>query len=41
MIQVGIYGTTGYTGVELVKILTRHPEVKLIFATSASSAGKT
>lgn len=41
MIQVGIYGTTGYTGVELVKILTRHPEVKLVFATSASSAGKT
>ncbi|MBK9052993.1 MAG: hypothetical protein IPL78_19390 [Chloroflexi bacterium] len=40
MIRVGIYGTTGYTGVELVKILQRHPQAEIVFATSASSAGK-
>jgi len=40
MIRIGIYGTTGYTGVELVKILHRHPQVEIVFATSVSSVGK-
>ena len=40
MIRIGIYGTTGYTGVELVKILQRHPQAEIVFATSSSSAGK-
>jgi N-acetyl-gamma-glutamyl-phosphate reductase len=40
VIKAGIYGTTGYTGIELVKILTRHPEVSIRFATSHSHAGK-
>lgn len=40
MIRVGIYGATGYTGYELVKILLRHPEVKIQFATSRSYAGQ-
>lgn len=30
MIKVSIIGATGYTGGELVRILTNHPEVKLI-----------
>lgn len=40
MIRVGIFGATGYTGWELVKILLRHSQVKLVFATSESHAGK-
>jgi len=41
MINVGVYGATGYTGFETIKILRKHPEVKLKFATSESYAGKT
>ncbi len=40
MIKVGILGATGYTGIELVKILARHPQVEIKFATSDSYAGK-
>lgn len=40
MIRVGIVGATGYTGIELVKILARHPEVSIDFATSDSYVGK-
>lgn len=40
MIQVGIFGATGYTGYELVKILSRHPQVQIHFATSQSFAGR-
>ncbi len=40
MINVGIYGATGYTGYELIGLLRRHPEVKITFATSRSFAGK-
>ncbi len=41
MIKVGIYGATGYTGYELVKLLRRHPAADIVFATSQSHAGKT
>lgn len=41
MLKVGIYGATGYTGLELVHILTRHPEVEILFATSEKNAGGT
>ena len=40
MIRAGIFGATGYTGFELVKILRRHPQVSISFATSQSFAGK-
>ncbi|MEM7029395.1 MAG: N-acetyl-gamma-glutamyl-phosphate reductase [Chloroflexota bacterium] len=40
MINVGLYGATGYTGYETLKILRKHPDVKLNFATSESYAGK-
>jgi N-acetyl-gamma-glutamyl-phosphate reductase len=40
MIRVGIVGATGYTGIELVKILARHPQVTVDFATSDSYVGK-
>jgi N-acetyl-gamma-glutamyl-phosphate reductase len=40
MIKVGIYGATGYTGFELIKILQRHSQALIVFATSRSDAGK-
>lgn len=39
MIKVGIVGGTGYTGVELLRLLVGHPEVKLQVITSRSEAG--
>ena len=40
MIQAGIIGGTGYTGVELLRILTLHPEVQIHKVTSRADAGK-
>lgn len=40
-IKIGIYGTTGYTGLELVRLLQRHPAAEIVFATSHSHAGQT
>ena len=39
MIKVGIVGGTGYTGVELLRLLARHPEVELRSITSRKEAG--
>ncbi|WP_404367904.1 N-acetyl-gamma-glutamyl-phosphate reductase [Marinobacter sp.] len=39
MIRVGIVGGTGYTGVELLRILAAHPEVEVTQITSRSEAG--
>jgi N-acetyl-gamma-glutamyl-phosphate reductase len=39
MINVGIVGGTGYTGVELLRLLANHPEVNLKVITSRSNAG--
>jgi len=39
-IIVGILGATGYTGVELVKILHGHPNVSIGFVSSQSYAGQ-
>ncbi len=39
MIKVGIVGGTGYTGVELLRLLARHPEVDLRVITSRSEEG--
>lgn len=38
-IRVGIVGGTGYTGVELVRLLVAHPKVELAAITSRSDAG--
>ncbi len=40
MVEVGIFGATGYTGFELVSVLVRHPQVQIQFATSKSYAGR-
>ena len=39
MIKVGIVGGTGYTGVELLRILAVHPDVTVSCITSRSEAG--
>lgn len=40
MIKVGIVGGTGYTGVELLRLLAQHPHVELCSITSRGEAGK-
>ncbi|MDW7673300.1 MAG: N-acetyl-gamma-glutamyl-phosphate reductase [Bacillota bacterium] len=40
MIKVGIVGATGYTGLELIRILLNHPHVELTVVTSRSYQGK-
>lgn len=40
MINVAIIGASGYTGVELARILCNHPSVQLTAATSRQYAGK-
>lgn len=39
MIKAGIVGGTGYTGIELLRILARHPQVELAVITSRKEAG--
>lgn len=38
--KVGIINVTGYAGIELARILYRHPEVKIASVTGRSAAGK-
>lgn len=40
MLQAAIVGGTGYTGVELIRLLSSHPEVTVKWLTSRSEAGK-
>ena len=40
MIESGIIGATGYAGVELFRILLRHPQVEQIFVSSVSFEGQ-
>ena len=40
MLNVAIVGASGYTGVELIRILHRHPEVAVTCLTSEQSSGK-
>lgn len=39
MIKVGIVGGTGYTGVELLRLLAAHPQVELVAVTSRKEDG--
>jgi N-acetyl-gamma-glutamyl-phosphate reductase len=39
MIKVGIVGGTGYTGIELLRLLVNHPNVELKAITSRSKSG--
>lgn len=40
MVEVGIVGGTGYTGAELLRLLARHPHVRVKLLTSRQEAGK-
>ncbi len=40
MTRAGIIGATGYTGAELVRILSGHPEIELTILTSRNYAGE-
>ena len=41
MINALIFGATGYTGIELIRILSSHPEVNIVGGSSRDWAGKT
>ncbi|WP_410474348.1 N-acetyl-gamma-glutamyl-phosphate reductase [Guyparkeria sp. TX1] len=40
MKKIGIVGGTGYTGVELMRLLAHHPEVEVVAMTSRGEAGR-
>ena len=40
MIKVGIVGGTGYTGVELLRLLSAHPDAELAIISSRAEAGR-
>lgn len=39
MIKIGIIGGTGYTGVELLRLLVAHPQADLMVLISRGEAG--
>lgn len=39
MVNIGIVGGTGYTGVELLRLLSQHPEARVEVITSRANAG--
>jgi N-acetyl-gamma-glutamyl-phosphate reductase len=39
-VRVGIIGASGYTGVELVRLIAAHPQLDLVLATGDSMAGR-
>ncbi len=40
MIKLGIIGATGYTGMELYRLASRHPAIEVVFATSEQYRGQ-
>jgi N-acetyl-gamma-glutamyl-phosphate reductase len=40
MVDIGIIGATGYTGLELLRLLQRHPQARVAWLTSESSGGQ-
>ena len=40
VVKVGIVGGTGYTGVELLRLLVKHPQVEIVTITSRQEAGR-
>jgi N-acetyl-gamma-glutamyl-phosphate reductase len=40
MIRIGIVGGTGYTGVELLRLLAQHPDAEVVTITSRAEAGR-
>ncbi|MEM8551124.1 MAG: N-acetyl-gamma-glutamyl-phosphate reductase [Pseudomonadota bacterium] len=40
MLNIAIYGASGYTGAELIRLLTRHPNARIAALSADSNAGK-
>jgi N-acetyl-gamma-glutamyl-phosphate reductase len=40
MIRIGVIGATGYTGIELVRLLSRHPKVQMTALTAEKNVGQ-
>ena len=40
MAKIGIVGGTGYTGVELLRLLASHPEADVVAITSRAESGR-
>ncbi|MCG6538435.1 MAG: N-acetyl-gamma-glutamyl-phosphate reductase, partial [Syntrophales bacterium LBB04] len=40
MVKVGIYGASGYTGQELIRLLLRHPQAEIAAITSRQNKGQ-
>ncbi|MDD3579453.1 MAG: N-acetyl-gamma-glutamyl-phosphate reductase [Desulfobacca sp.] len=40
MLKVAVVGASGYTGLELLRLLARHPQVEIVAVTSREYAGK-
>jgi len=38
-VEVGVFGASGYTGRELVRLLAAHPRTRVAFATASGHAG--
>ena len=38
--RAAILGATGFTGVELLRLLSRHSEIEVVYATGDSQAGQ-
>ncbi len=38
--RVGVVGATGYTGIELIRLLSRHPQVKITALTAERNVGQ-
>ena len=39
-LNIAIAGATGYVGLELTKILSKHPKTKIIYLCASKSIGK-
>ena len=39
-LNIAIAGATGYVGLELIKILSKHPKVKILYLCANKSVGK-
>ena len=39
-LKVAVAGATGYVGLELIKILSKHPMVKIMYLCATKSIGK-
>ena len=39
--QAGVVGGSGYTGAELLRLLSGHPDIDIVHVTAASNAGAT